>query len=221
MSLAEIKADLLDVMTLRVEGDEVVRGPLLGGWQNRDVSEEGQTLMSNWSGLPVVTWVDDPLAGETLQIQGGLYEQVSPVSVVAKFALLGLTALAVVSSLLAAPVWLIRAGLLKRSTPQASALRAWPLVCALVLLALPLSLAVIGVGPTSFGAWSPVCTTMLLLTSLYPVAIAVGVWRLWQLRSAYATHKRLYLRSSVVILIHLCFTIYLASYGFLFFVAWT
>src|SRR5690606_28757675 len=69
----------LQAMTFRSSETYLHRMPLLGGWDapSADYSVDGQVLIDQWHGLPAVAIVDDPLAGEAIQVDGNLYQRTS------------------------------------------------------------------------------------------------------------------------------------------------
>ncbi|HEY0892792.1 MAG TPA: serine hydrolase domain-containing protein, partial [Cellvibrio sp.] len=98
---------IFGVMKFHTDEMHVYREPLLGGWDAPGVAYaiNNDYLIEQWTGLPTIALVNDPIEGDTVQVGADIFKRVSAVSV---FSLLGLyVSLGIISllSLLAIIVW--------------------------------------------------------------------------------------------------------------------
>src|SRR5690606_4707279 len=75
--LSRMFSDIQRVMKFSVSENYLHRQPLLGGWQSNDYTLSGEILIDPHLGLPAIAIVEDPLAGEVVQVSGDLFKPIS------------------------------------------------------------------------------------------------------------------------------------------------
>lgn len=67
--------DILNAIKITVQDQHVHRSPLFGGWASNDYAISESLLVNPWTGLPSIAFVNDPIKGESLQIDSDLYKR--------------------------------------------------------------------------------------------------------------------------------------------------
>lgn len=202
------------VMKFHTDDNYVYREPLRGGWDAPGVAYaiNNDNLIEQWTGLPTIALVNDPIEGDTVQIGADLFKPVSALNV---FSLLGLyLSLGIISllSLLAILVWGSRR-LVKEIPADASVwIRIWPLSTSLVLLALIACMSMAGLFMQAAASVSILSITVYLLSMLYPLGALVSAAMLIKYRN-HAITKWLYWYALLYTGLHLLMATHLAYYG--------
>jgi len=205
---------IFGVMKFHTDENYVYREPLLGGWDAPGVAYavNNDNLMEQWTGLPTIALVNDPIEGNTLQVGADLFKPVSAVSV---FSLLGLYfSLGIISllSLLAIIVWGSRR-LVKKIPADASVwIRIWPLLTSLVLMASIACLSLVGLFMQAAASVSLLSITVYLLSIVYPLSALASAAMLIKYRN-HAITKWLYWYALIYTGLHLVMAAHLAYYG--------
>ncbi|MEN0039336.1 MAG: serine hydrolase domain-containing protein [Cellvibrio sp.] len=205
---------IFGVMKFHTDDHYVYREPLLGGWDAPGVAYavNNENLIEQWTGLPTIALVNDPIEGSTVQIGADLFKPVSTWSV---FSLLGLyLSLGIITllSLLAIIVWGSRR-LVKKIPADASVwIRIWPLSSSLILLALIACLSMAGLFMQAAASVSILSITVYLLSILYPLGALVSAAMLIKYRK-HAISKWLYGYALLYTGLHLLMAAHLAYYG--------
>ena len=205
---------IFGVMKFHTNDSYVYREPLLGGWDAPGVAYaiNNDYLIEQWTGLPTIALVNDPIEGSTVQIGADLFKPVSALNV---FSLLGLyLSLGIISllSLLAILVWGSRR-LVKKIPADASVwIRIWPLSTSLVLLASIACLSMVGLFMQAAASVSILSITVYLLSILYPLGAFVSAAMLIKYRN-HAISKWLYWYALIYTGLHLLMAAHLAYYG--------
>ena len=205
---------ILGVMKFHIDDNYVYREPLLGGWDAPGVAYavNNDNLIEQWTGLPTIALVNDPIEGSAVQIGAVLFK---PVSALRVFSLLGLClSLGIISllSLLAIIVWGSRR-LVKKIPADASVwIRIWPVSTSLVLLASIACQSMIGLFMQAAASVSILSITVYLLSILYPLGALVSAAMLIKYRN-HAISKWLYWYALIYTGLHLLMAAHLAYYG--------
>lgn len=205
---------IFGVMKFHTDDNYVYREPLLGGWDAPGVAYavNNDNLIEQWTGLPTIALVNDPIEGRTVQVGADLFKPVSAVSV---FSLLGLYfSLGIISllSLLAIIVWGSRR-LAKKIPADASVwIRIWPLLTSLVLGASIACLSLVGLFMQAAASVSILSITVYLLSIAYPLSALASAAMLIKYRN-HAITKWLYWYALIYTGLHLLMAAHLAYYG--------
>lgn len=176
-------SDIQMIMKFTASENYLHREPLLGGWEgpSNDYARasEDQVLIDGWTGLPAIAIVEDPLAGEVVQVNGDFYKRVSALRA---YGVLGINiAVLLVStlSIICFPVWGLRR-LIKRMPLNASVwVRVWPLLASVMLFAVILALS-IGGSIQTMGRMSFFSLTLMLGSILYALVSLGSLWVMWR-----------------------------------------
>ncbi|WP_027329288.1 serine hydrolase domain-containing protein [Marinimicrobium agarilyticum] len=212
----------LGAMTFSTDKTFLHRFPLAGGWESasNDYALNDQVLIEQWTGLPAIAQVEDPLAGDTVQVRTTLYKKTSALLVWGELLFFGsvflLSALAIVYALFWVPLHLYR----KTFRHPSVSLRFWPTLTSALLFATPAVIASSSLDFTAFVAWSHLSVSLFVLTLGYGLASTGSVFNLVRLRHS-AIKRRIRYPMAILSLLHLAMTLYLASYGMIGLQLWT
>jgi CubicO group peptidase (beta-lactamase class C family) len=219
-SLVKITSELNNLVELTVSDNGLHQRYLIGGWKETYLANRQGELVSDWTGLPVVALVDDPVEGEAVQIEGSLYKKTSAVAVFGRLILLALSALLFVSSLLFAVLWVPRKLFGKSGSVTNISLRSWPLVASLTLVVVVFIPLMSGDFIQMVSRFPVIGISIFVLTLLYPLLSLISMGNLIKLRNT-PFHKGVYWHSVTVTGAHLFLAVYFASYGLLPFNIWS
>lgn len=209
-------------MSFSVEGNFVRRMPLAGGWPSpsNDYALNEQLLIDQWSGLPSIARVIDPLAGETVQVQTDLFQKTSAFSVWGELVFFVcvflLSALALVYSLVWVPLNVSR----KNFRSPAVSIRLWPTLASLALLAILARLVFLTMDFAKFMPWTNLSISLFAFTLAYGVLSAWSVINCYRLR-AQPIRKLIRIPACLLSVLHLAMAIYMAKYGMIGMQIWT
>src|SRR5690606_35625602 len=137
-----------------------------------------------WHGLPAVAIVDDPLAGEAIQVDGNLYQRTSGLWVWSQLLVLGGTLLLSGPALLYALLWLPLTLVRGRVGNPSAQFQIWPVLSSALLISIVL-LAVFSTSDiTAFKPWSLLSVGMLALTLAYALSTTWSLALLYRVRNA-------------------------------------
>lgn len=203
---------------MRITSDEKVlhRSPFFGGWTSNDYSLVGgdsNVLYSAWTGLPAIVWVDDPVAGRALQVEGVLYQKVPAALVYGRLIALAFSLFLIVTSLLYGLIKLV-VMLVKslRSSTSANAgnyLSLYPVLLSVLLVIIPVYLVV-----------SQVDVKLVFLSLGFVIAVYVcgllyllGTLAGWYW--VYQCKNKVKLYPLMLLMAHSFMVVYMLSYGLL------
>ena len=204
---------IFGVMKFRTDDNYVYREPLLGGWDAPGVAYavNNDYLIEQWTGLPTIALVNDPIEGSTVQVGADLFKPVSALSV---FGLLGLyVSLGAISllSVLAIIFWGCRR-LVKKIPADASVwIRIWPLLTSLVLLGSIICLSMVGLFMQAAASVSVLSITVYLLSIAYPLCALASAIILFKYRNQ-AISKWVYGYALIYTSLHLLMAAHLVYY---------
>ncbi|MDQ2075928.1 serine hydrolase [Marinimicrobium sp. ABcell2] len=213
----------LTALRIYTEDSHLRRMPVAGGWPapSKEYALGDNLLVSTWTGLPNMAWVQDPLAGEALQIDSGLYVKTSPLLVWGQMGFLAALALfsavAIIYALAWAPLSVYRKTF--RSAPAQA--KFWPTMTSLLLLAVIIRGATVdNTQLNALGHISALSLSMFVLTLAYGVAAVWSSVTLVRLRET-GIKRATFVFCALVTLLHLGFTLHLASHGMIGLRSWT
>ncbi|MDZ4263070.1 MAG: serine hydrolase, partial [Pseudomonadota bacterium] len=205
---------IFGVMKFHTDDNYVYREPLLGGWDAPGVAYavNNDNLIEQWTGLPTIALVSDPIEGSAVQVGADLFKPVSAVSV---FSLLGLYfSIGIISllSLLAIIVWGSRRVVKKIPADASVWIRIWPLLTSLILLGSIICLSMVGLFMQAAASVSLLSITVYLLSIVYPLGALVSAATLINYRN-HAITKWLYWYALIYTGLHLLMAAHLTYYG--------
>ena len=202
------------VMKFHTDDTYLYRQPLLGGWDapSKDFAINDDYLIDQWTGLPSIALVNDPIAGNSVQASSDLFKPVSAFSV---FSLLGLyVSLGAISllSLLAIIVWGCRRLAKKIPADAGVWIRIWPLLTSLVLVASIACLSLVGLFMQAAESVSLLSITVYLLSIAYPLCALVSAFVLIKYRNQ-VIPRWIYGYALIYTGLHLLMAAHLVYYG--------
>ncbi len=222
---ARFNSEVLAVMRYTVSNNSLHREPLLGGWEHpsTDYAISEHVLANQWSGLPTIAIVQDPLVGEAVEVSddlsGSLYQKVSPIRVFGVLGLIAITALLSVSSIGFACVWLVQNARRKIEKGIAISIRLWPFITSAVLVFSVFTPNIFAPSVEDTGRLSPVTITTFLCSLIYPALTAFSLINCVRYRRA-QVNQVMYWHSVAVSLSQCGLAVLLAYYGFIGFRMW-
>ncbi len=224
--LSRIQAEIFGVIRVTSSNNQLHRMPLFGGWEkpSNDYAVSDTTLANDWSGLPTLAVVNDPLAGSALEVSdamGGdaLLKKVSPLRVFGLLGWLGLTIVLSLASVVFALIWLARLARRKIAKGAAISIRLWPLLTSLVLFFALIVPSLLQPGIEKMGQVSAVTLIVFICTSVYPLLAFFSLFNCYRLRRARFTtreiNRMVYGYSLVLAVLHCGLALGLGYYGLL------
>jgi CubicO group peptidase (beta-lactamase class C family) len=216
--ISRLPTEVFGVMRFKVNDNHLQREPLLGGWDkpSNDYATNENTLTNSWSGLPTIAIVQDPQAGEVVEVTdgltGSLFKRVSALRVFGVLGWIGLALSLGLTSLIFAIVWGVRLARGKIAKGVSISIRLWPLITTAILF---LGLFAPNIFQPSLGAMGEVSLTNVVI---FFCSTAFPVLAVYSLINAYK-HRRanvntfMYWHSVAVSLLHCGLALCLAYYG--------
>lgn len=169
--------------------------------------------------MPSLAITNDPIAGETVQVAGNLYQKTSALNVFGLLALVMFTVLFSVIGLLYALCWVPYRYVKKQFHKPSTALLLWPTLSSLSLVLFLILPIFVGVNFELLAKVNAITLGMLMTSVLFPLFTFIACVRQFQLRNSPA-NKVLYWFVGGVIALHVFMSIYLACFDFVFLRAW-
>lgn len=217
-NISRLASEVFGVMHFSVSDNHLHRDPLLMKWEkpSNDYAINENTLVNPWTGLPTITIVNDPLAGQAVEVTDmlvdGLYQKVSPVRVFGVLGWMALTALLSLTSVGFAMVWLVQRARGKIAQGAAISIRVWPLVTSAVLIFSVFTPNIFQPSVEDTGRISAVTLTTFICSLLYPALSAFSLINCLMHRHA-QVNQVMYWHSFVLSVVHCGFALGLAYYG--------
>ena len=187
---------------LRVWHDEknLHRTPLFASWISSDYVGARDVLVDQWSGLPSIAIIEDPLVGPALQVASDVLLRVPAWKVFARFGTLVLVIVMTIAGLF----------MLKRADGRLW-MRLWPLIASATLITYLIASAVGGAFLKSLATVSPLSVGLLVLSLAYPAVILLGAVHL--LTKAREPKNLPYWFAAVFVVAHLLIAGYMTMHG--------
>ncbi|WP_075186481.1 serine hydrolase domain-containing protein [Teredinibacter haidensis] len=220
--LGRIQFDIANVMRMSSDDMYLHRSPFWGGWTSNDYAPKnssGEYLVSDWTGLPSIAIVHDPLVGEAVQVEGVLYKKTSAILVYGRLLGLLVSVTMILSSLIYALYWFPKSVFTKKIFSTENLVRMPTLLLSVTLLAIPVWLGVSGVDPKLIMQSQTVMFAIFGISSLYPVMVALSLYPLVLYRRSIKSGVLFYY-VALLVLTHVFIAIYLGYYGLLGFKVW-
>jgi CubicO group peptidase (beta-lactamase class C family) len=187
------------------------RSPLFGPWTSNDRPANDRVLIDAWHGLPAIAIVEDPLAGQALQMNGELFQRVPAWKVFTPLVVSALLPLMTLVGIVALVVWGFRRT--RKRTPDGRLmLRLWPLIASVLLAAL---FVISGIGSAFLnllGSVSPLSIGLFLVSLGYAAVVLAGAIYLLS-RKGREFLNLPYWFAAAFVLVHLLVAGYLGYYG--------
>lgn len=213
--------ELTGAMRITVSDNRLHRMPLWGFWHapSDDYAINENLLVSNYTGLPNIATVNDPLAGQVVEVSDGpSLKRVSAFWLFGILGLIGLTLALSVTSLLFALVWIVRLLRGKLSRGATISVHLWPLMTSLIPV-IALSVAFLFATMKTMGTLSPVTLTIFLGSSIYPLLAMYSLINIYRHRHE-KLNSPMYWHSALLGVCHTGMVILLAHYGMLMMRLW-
>jgi CubicO group peptidase (beta-lactamase class C family) len=209
---AAMMIELAGSMKFSVDDQGFHRSPVFGGWTSTDVALEDGTLIDPWLGLSKIAIVEDPIAGPAIQVEGELYQKISPVNLFGKLAFLSTFGILLILSTFYTPIWVINRLRGKIHAGGPTQLRIWPSLASLSF-ALTQIINIFAIRDIeAIGTLSFLSFLMFAGPIVALVTAMIGSWMLWKYR---ADKGAIFWLSLLMTSCHLLACMYLASYGLL------
>lgn len=212
--IQRIGVDLIGIMKFSVSDHHLHRQPFLGGWKSNDYAINNNNLIDPWTGLPSIAVVQDPLAGEIVQVQGISYKQVSAFNVYGKLMFLISLVIVSVLNIIFALVWIPRQMRGRVADSSEIRVRSWSLTMSLTLLLLPITPLIFGADILDFSSLTATSISIFLLSIIYPLVSFYSLWVIYNNRAA-PMNKWVYWGSTLCTTLNIGAVMYAASYGFI------
>lgn len=213
-------ADVMSYTRFSIVGNKLQRTSLFEGDESEDGAYNEQLLMDADSGLPKIAIVNDPLAGEAVQIESDLYKRLSPLHFYGLLALLGTWLVFVLLNFVMAAITGLRR-IAGKGKPIANArLLFMPVLASLILIWFKNSGAIFGNTAAQWGSVSATSLNVMIGSLAYA---AVSLYCLWlafqQIRMPAKRYAHWY--ASILSVLHTGIVVYLLCYGIIGIRTWT
>jgi CubicO group peptidase (beta-lactamase class C family) len=218
-SLTDLFTDFDNLVEFSVTENSLNKRYVIGGQEISYITNDKGELVSAYTGLNVVAWVNDPLAGKSLQIAGRLFKKTSALFVFGKLILLVVAILLILSSQLFLLVWipfqLVRKPIIKSDVK----FHFWPIVTSLTLVTMVLIPIMVGGDIQTLTRFPIIGLSIYVLSLLYSVTAILGLYQLFKQRD-FGIRPAIYWHSAAARGAHLFVVGYLFSYSLLPFNIW-
>lgn len=217
-NISRFPTEVFGIMRFNVDGNHLHREPLLGGWEkpSNDFAIDEHTLINNWTGLPTIAIVQDPLAGEAVEVTdgltGSLFKKVSPIRVFGLLGWIGLAMLLSLTCVIFALVWGVRLVLGKIPRGATISIRVWPLISSLVLFLGLFAPNIFQPSLESMGTVSAVNLVIFFCSTAFPLLAVYSLINVYRLRQA-SVNSMAYWHSVAVAVLQCGLALCLAYYG--------
>jgi hypothetical protein len=212
--------EVLGVMHFTVKNNRLHREPLLGGWDepSSDFATDENTLMNLWTGLPTIAIVQDPQAGEAVEVTdgltGSLFKKVSAARAFGLLGWVGFTLFLSLTSVIFAIIWSVRLARGKISKGASISIRLWPLATTLILLLGLFAPNIFHPSLESMGTVSVTNVVIFFCSSAFPLLAIYSLFNSVRYRNA-EVNRTMYWYSVMLSVLHAGLAACLAYYGLL------
>lgn len=215
--LGKFASDITGVIRITADDNFLHRSPFFGGWQSNDyrlADSGGDILYSDWTGLPSIAWVEDPIAGRALQVEGVIYQKTPTVLIYGRLMALA-TCLFIIASSLVYGLYRILYALWRNlkttaSKPkQSKTMSIYGALLSLLLTAIPAYLVVFHVDIKLIFLSFAFVVAVYAAGALYFIGTVLG----WYL--SFTNTHRTNFYSHALLAAHTFIVVYLLAYGLL------
>lgn len=211
-NIERIKSDIQGIMKFSASEKQFHREPFFGGWKSNDYAINDKNLIDPYHGLPSIAIVQDPLAGEVVQVGGDTYKKVSTFSVYGRLVFLTSLVIFSATSILFALIWIPRRMFGKLTNSSSTQVHSVPLAASACLMLLPLMPVIFGDDIFDILRLSPTSASIFLLSIIYPLLACYSLLVVYKNRAT-TMNSWGYWHSTLLAILHVSFAIYAASYG--------
>lgn len=216
LDMGSVVNDISGVMHITSDDKLLHRSPFFGGWKSNDYSLEGgdpNVLYSDWTGLPSIVWVEDPVAGRALQVEGVLYQKAPAALVYGRLIALASSLLLIVTSLfyglVKLMVILVKSFRSTASNKAGDIISLYPVLLSVLLVGIPVYLVVSQVDVKLVFLSLAFVVAVYVFGLLYMIGTLGGWYLVCKNKSSTSIYTKLLLAA------HSFVVIYLLSYGLL------
>jgi hypothetical protein len=207
-------------MKISASYNKIHRSPVFGSWESNDYAVGENLLVNPWTGLPSIALVNDPIAGEALQIEGDLYKRITGFIFYGGVALISLLLLLIFVNIIFAMIWLPRMMLEKIAKGATIKIRTWPLLASLALITTFIFIFIfIFVYGNNVIMGTMNWVTIFISSILYPAFTIISLVTLYKYRNE-DINKLVYINSLALSALNALLAIYLTYYGITGFMSW-
>ncbi|RYY75538.1 MAG: class C beta-lactamase-related serine hydrolase [Gammaproteobacteria bacterium] len=219
VEIMRFASNIENAIKISVENNRVHRSPVFGGWLSNDYAIGENLLIDSWTGLPSIAIVNDPIAGETLQVNGELYKRIPALLFFSGIVLFLLLILSTIINIIFSITWVPRLLLGKIAKSASIKIRIWPLLASLTVAAIFLLIAFGGKNITVLGSVNWVSISLFLSSVLYPVFTVMSLMRVYKYRHE-AIGRLTYWGTAAFSVLHVLLVVYLTYFGLTGFRGW-
>lgn len=212
------ETDISNAIKVTVHDNKIHRSPFFGGWESNDYAIAKNLVVNPWSGLPSIAFVNDPLAGETLQVEGNLYKKTSGVVLYGKIVFLVTLITAIILNFMYGLVSIPRS-LYKCELGAKFTIKIWPFLTSLTIIIAFFAPKILGVTWRGLGTANTATVTVFICSILYPLLAAYSLLNLYRYRTE-PIGKVFFWNAVMISILHALFALYLANYGMISFRSW-
>ena len=211
---------ILNVQKLWISDGKLAWKPLLDGEPAYYLPAGDGRFLSGESGRVTLVSTTDPLAGKVVHYGSQVLKPVSAAQVYLQLAVVILWGIAIASTLLFAPVWIVRRLQSKIEPGAAIRVRTWPLLASLCAVTFVVLFMIGMIDPfKSLGGPSFVSLGIMVLSGLFAAFAFLGV--IWAVATRHRPINRVaWWHSAMASSIHLVVTVYLLMHGIIGLVTW-
>lgn len=213
-----IMSEVFGVMHFSVENNHLVRSPLFGDWKSSDYAINENTLYNPWAGLPSITLVNDPLAGEAVEvtesIMDSLYVKVSAVRVFGTLGTMGLAIFFSLTSIVIGIYWGIQQIRKQNTNRSQMKLTLWPMATGGLLLLALFTPNILQPSIEDLGRISPVTLSTFIYSLLFPLLAVLSTVNCIK-EYSHTSQRKLFWHASLASAFYLGFAGLLGYYGYI------
>ncbi len=217
----KIAVDFLGLVKLTGENNLLTVAPILGSplppttyYPNKD-----NVFISSDTGLPEMSFVEDPLSGRVLQVGTQFLVPISKVEAWFKIGGMSIFSLLLICSIVYGFFWVPLNIYRKTMTSPNALIRLWPLLSGVCLIALVTTIQMGSRNIVMLGTINLTSIIIFTLSLLYP-ALCLWSAKILFSKRANPTNRIVYWFSVILVSTHLFFAAYLAAYGMIGFRTW-
>ena len=213
-------SNIENALKFSVVDNIVHRSPVFSGWQSNDYAISENLLVDPWTGLPSIALVNDPLAGELLQVNGDFYKRIPALLLYGGIALFLLLTLLTLTNIIFSIVWFSRLLLGKITKGASIKIRIWLLLTSLAITAIFLLVMTAGgKNITVLGSVNWISISFFISSVLYPIFTIMSLISVYQYKKE-VKNKLRYGSAIIFATLHTLLVIYLTYFGITGFRGW-
>ncbi len=217
----KIVDDFIGIVKFGIEKDHLKMASVLGGALPpvHFYLNNNNVLVATDTGLPTISFVDDPIAGRIIQAGSLFLSPISAIEVWVKIGGLCIFSLLLIASILYGLFWIPLSLYRKTMSSPSAQIRLWPLLSGIFFIAFIATFQMNSTNIFSLGVVSIPSVSIFVLSILYS---GLSLWSIKAFLSCRAgvTSRTIYWFSLILIIAHQLITLTLAAYGMIGFRGW-